>query len=98
MEIQNKLVGSKGIFFIQDDEGNIQAEMIYTLPAPDHMIIEHTEVGDELRGQNVGYKLVHHAAEYARHHHMKITPICPFAHSVFKKKPEFSDVWYKQKI
>jgi uncharacterized protein len=91
MEIQHKQTGTKGIFFIQEDE-NLLAEMVYTLPSHDKMIIEHTEVGEELRGQNIGYELVHTAVEYARHHSMKIIPLCPFANAVFKKKPEYQDV------
>lgn len=79
------------MFFIQDED-NILAEMVYTLPSHDKMIIEHTEVSDELRGQNVGYELVHTAVEYARHHAMKIIPLCPFTNAVFKKKPEYQDV------
>ena len=79
------------MFFIQD-EGNILAEMVYTLPSHDKMIIEHTEVSEELRGQNVGYELVHTAVEYARHHSMKLRPLCPFTNAVFKKKPEYQDV------
>jgi len=95
MLIQHKKVGTKGLFYVEND-GNILAEMVYTMPSPGKMIIEHTEVSDELRGQNVGYQLVHTAVEYSRTHNIKITPLCPFAHSVFKKKPEFSDVIYKQ--
>ncbi|HEY6503085.1 MAG TPA: GNAT family N-acetyltransferase [Chitinophagaceae bacterium] len=91
MLIQNKKVGTKGLFYVEKD-GNILAEMVYTMPSPEKMIIEHTEVSDELRGQNVGYQLVHTAVEYARTHGIKIIPLCPFAHSVFKKKPEFADV------
>jgi predicted GNAT family acetyltransferase len=91
MEIQHKQIEGKGMFFIQD-EGNILAEMVYTLPSHDKMIIEHTEVSEELRGQNVGYELVHTAVEYARHHSMKIIPLCPFTNAVFKKKPEYQDV------
>jgi predicted GNAT family acetyltransferase len=93
MLIQHKKIGDKGLFFVAQDE-NILAEMTYTMAAPDKMIIEHTEVDDELKGQNVGYQLVHTAVEYARTHHIKIVPLCPFANSVFKKKPEFADVLY----
>lgn len=95
MLIQNKQAGNKGMFFVEID-GNILAEMVYTMASPQKMIIEHTEVNDELRGQNVGYQLVSTAVEYARKHNMKIIPLCPFAHSVFKKKPEFADVLFNQ--
>lgn len=95
MLIQHKNVNNKGLFYVEID-GNILAEMVYSLPSPGKMIIEHTEVSDELRGQNVGYQLVHTAVEYARTHSLKIIPLCPFANSVFKKKPEFADVLYTQ--
>lgn len=91
MLIQHKLVGAKGIFFVQAAD-NILAEMVYSMPLPDKMIIEHTEVSDELRGQKTGYQLVKTAVEYARKHNTRIIPLCPFARSVFDKTPEFRDV------
>ena len=93
MLIQNKKTENKGMFYVESD-GNILAEMTYTLPSADKMIIDHTEVSDELRGQNVGYQLVSTAVEYARTHNLKVIPLCPFANSVFKKKPEFKDVLF----
>lgn len=92
MLIQQKQDGSKGSFYVEED-GKLLAEMTYSMTGSDLMIIDHTEVSDELRGKNVGYQLVHTAVEYARANHMKILPLCPFAHSVFKKKAaEFADV------
>jgi hypothetical protein len=81
------------MFYIpgEDDDDELKAEMTY-LRQENTMIIEHTEVSDELRGQNIGYQLVHTAVEYARTHHMKIIPMCTFAKAVFDKKPEFRDV------
>jgi uncharacterized protein len=91
MLIQHKQTTTKGMFFVEIN-GNILAEMTYTMPSPEKMIIDHTEVSEELKGKNVGYQLVHTAVEYARTHHIKIIPLCPFASAVFKKKPEYSDV------
>jgi uncharacterized protein len=91
MLIQRKQNGSKGMFFVGDGD-RVVAEMVYTIPSNEKMIIEHTEVADELHGQNVGFQLVSAAVEYARSHHIKIIPLCPFANSVFKRKPEFADV------
>jgi len=56
------------------------------------MIIEHTEVREELRGKNAGYRLVHAAVAYARTNNIKIVPLCPFARSVFKKKKKFAEI------
>jgi uncharacterized protein len=91
MLIQHKFVGTKGIFFAGQD-GAILAELVYTKPSPDKMIIEHTEVDESLSGQGIGLQLVHTAVDYARTHNMKIIPLCPFAKSVFDKKAEFRDV------
>ena len=95
MEIKNKKAGTKGIFYIEKDDA-IVAEMVYTMPSETTMIIEHTEVSEVLKGQGVGLKLVKNAADFARQHHIKIIPLCPFTLSIFKKKPdEFADVWQK---
>jgi predicted GNAT family acetyltransferase len=94
MLIQNKKVGNKGMFYVQQD-GEILAEMVYSMAAPDKMIIEHTEVNDKLKGQNVGKQLVHHAVEFARANNIKIIPLCPFTNSVFKRTPAYSDVLFK---
>lgn len=91
MLIQRKQTGDKGMFYVENN-GEVQAEMIYHMASPDNLVIEHTEVDDALRGQNVGYELVHTAVEYARHHNIKITVWCPFAKKVFSRNPGWSDV------
>lgn len=91
MLVQHRQAGSKGSFFVGEEDAPM-AEMTYTMPAPDKMIIEHTEVSDKLRGKNIGYQMVFTAVEYARANKLTIIPLCPFANSVFKKKPELGDV------
>ncbi len=92
MLIQQKQDDAKGSFYVEEN-GNILAEMTYSMAGDNLMIIDHTEVSDELRGKNVGYQLVHTAVEYAREKQIKIIPLCPFAKSVFDKKgAEFADV------
>jgi len=92
MLIQQKQDGTKGSFYVEEN-GKILAEMTYSMTGTTLMIIDHTEVSDELRGKNVGYQLVHTAVEYARTNHIKILPLCPFAKSVFDKKgAAFADV------
>ena len=91
MLIQNRLTGNKGMFYVGQD-GAILAEMVYSMPSPNKMVIEHTEVDDSLAGKGVGKQLVATAVEYARTHNVKIVPLCPFAKSLFQKIPEWSDV------
>lgn len=91
MEIQQADNGSKGRFFIVEN-GVQQAEMTYTWAGSDRFIIDHTEVGEALRGKNAGKQMVLRAVEFARAKGVKILPLCPFANSVFKKMPEIQDV------
>jgi predicted GNAT family acetyltransferase len=93
MTVQHKKSGSKGMFYVEYED-EIAAEMVYTT-TDDKMIIEHTEVDDVLRGKNIGYELVHAGIEYARHHNMKIIPLCPFAKALIDKKPDWQDVLEK---
>jgi uncharacterized protein len=91
MLIQHKMVGNKGIFFVGND-GAFLAEMVYTKPSADKMIIEHTEVDDSLAGKGIGKQLVATGVEYARNHQIKIIPLCPFAKAIFDKVEEYRDV------
>ena len=92
MLIQQKQDGNKGSFFVAE-EGKILAQMTYSMTGNELMIIDHTEVGDELRGKNVGVQLVNKAVEFARVNHIKILPLCPFAKKVFDKNgAAFADV------
>jgi hypothetical protein len=91
MVIQHKQVGGKGIFYVGQD-GSLLAEMVYTKPSFDKMIIEHTEVDPSLEGRGVGLHLLKTAVEFARAHRIKIIPLCPFAKAMFDKKAELRDV------
>ena len=92
MLIQQKEEGHNGSFFVEEAEKQL-AEMTYSLSGEDSMIIDHTEVDEVLKGQNVGNQLLNRAVEYARENNLKIFPLCPFARAVFKKRhEEFKDV------
>ena len=94
MQIERQQTGVKGMFYLGDAE-NPQASMFYRVDGKNNIIIEHTEVGEELKGMNAGFQLVNAAVEYARANKIKIIALCPYARSVFKKRPEFSDVYIK---
>ena len=69
--------------------------MTYTTAGATRIIIDHTEVSDELRGMGAGAKLVAAAVEWARAANRKVMPLCPFAKSVFDKTPAYQDVLAK---
>ncbi len=92
MEIKHKDDGKKGAFYIEGNGENL-ALMTYTHPGPNKIIIDHTEISDQLQGQGIGYKLVDASVQYMRANNLKAIPLCPFVNAVFKKKgEEFADV------
>lgn len=93
MLIQHKLIGGKGMFYIGQD-GHIIAELVYTKPSEDKMIIEHTEVDPSLEGKGIGKQLVETAVEYARTHQLKVIPLCPFAKALFDRRKDLHDVLF----
>ena len=68
------------------------AQMTFSRAGENLLIIDHTEVGDQLRGQGVGRQLVYRVVNFAREQGIRILPLCPFAKSVFDKEPEIGDV------
>jgi len=92
MEIKQEQNQSKGVFYVEE-EGKRLAALEYSIANDNLMIINHTEVDEQLKGKNIGNQLVYTAADFARSNHYKILPLCPFAHAVMKKrKAEFADV------
>jgi predicted GNAT family acetyltransferase len=88
IQIEQKEKDARGIFFVRE-ENEYLAELVYSLTGPGEMTIEHTEVGEKLKGKNVGLQLVTRAVAYAEEKGLKIIPLCPYAASVFRKKPEW---------
>ena len=68
------------------------ATMTYSIAGATRVIIDHTEVSDELRGAGAGGRLVEAAVQWARQEKKMIFPLCPFARSVFEKTPAYKDV------
>jgi hypothetical protein len=90
-EVQLKINGEKGFFFI-DVDGKHEGMMTFVFAGKDKIIIDHTEVKPGNEGKGFGKKMVAKAVEYARENGIKIIPLCPFAKSVFGKVVEFRDV------
>ena len=56
------------------------------------MIINHTGVNPDLRGQGLAEKLVLEAVDYARKNKLKIIPFCSYVSVYVGKHPEVQDV------
>jgi len=90
MNIKHRSGDSKGEFYLEEnDETN--AKLTYS-KGDTQIIIDHTEVTNELRGQDVGKELVHHAVEYARKRNLKVIPLCSFAKATIEQDESLQDV------
>lgn len=83
--------GTRRRYLLRHPNGE-EAELVFTRPSTDFVIIEHTAVPDVFRGQGVGTKLVERAVEDARKGGWKIIPLCPFAAAQFRRRKEWGDV------
>jgi uncharacterized protein len=90
MNIEHQTKEDKGRFVLED-EGEIRGQLVYT-QRHNEMIIQHTEVDEDLRGQNLGNQLVEEAVEYARSNGLKVQPVCVFAKAMFESRKDFKDV------
>jgi hypothetical protein len=83
----------KGRFYIELNNETI-AEMTYVWTGTDKIIVDHTEVDEQLKGQNIGKKLFSEMIKWVREKQIKVIPLCPFVKSVFSKTNEYNDVLF----
>jgi len=98
MRIQHEESDIRGRHFITDEEGNMLAELTYAVRHPDTMVVDHTEVTDDMRHQNVGHELVEAVAEHARAKGRHIIPVCPFVRSILTENGTYRDIVKEEEI
>jgi len=91
IEIKQIESGTKGYFGAFDGDKEA-GRMTYTFAGETKMILDHTEVNNAYRGQNIGKRILMEIVEFARQNKIKILPLCPFAKSVFNKIEDIRDV------
>lgn len=84
-------------FYLGDSSQNPTAEVTYVDHNEDTIIINHTFVSPELRGQNIGGQLIKRVVDFAREENKKIIPECSFAVKEFNEKQEYNDVLFKER-
>ena len=92
MDTVQHFENEKGGSFYVEKEGRRLAEMVYVMAGDKSMIIEHTEVDESLRGQNIGKKLLSALVDYVRSKQILVIPLCPFANATLKKTIEWQDI------
>ncbi|QHC86755.1 GCN5 family acetyltransferase [Empedobacter brevis] len=85
------LEGKNGVFVLLDENNKEVGELTFMLKE-EQMLINHTGINPELRGQGLAEKLVLEAVDYARKNHLKIIPFCSYVSVYVGKHPEVQDV------
>jgi predicted GNAT family acetyltransferase len=73
-------------------DGNPAGKMTYNIPNTSFVIIDHTEVEEDYKGQGVGKQMLYRIVDMAREKNMTIFPLCPFAKAMFNKINDIQDV------
>lgn len=92
LKLDNK---GKGAFNITDN-GERLGEMVISI-ADKNLTVYHTEVSPKAEGRGLAKKMLTSMTDYARDHHLKVIPLCPYVHAQFKRHPDtYGDIWNKQ--
>lgn len=92
-KIMDEIQSGENRFFIGDDPKKPIAEITFRLVGNDNiLVIDHTYVAEELRGEGIARKLIDKVVEYARAENKKIVPLCPYAKKLMIGNPEFDDI------
>ncbi len=90
-KIQQKETEGKGMFYIEID-GDIVAELTYTLKNNNVMTLDHTETEPEMTGKGLASSLVKHSVDFARKNKLKVDPLCRYAAKEFERHEEYQEV------
>ncbi len=77
-------------FFLYDGDKKI-GELTFSVK-DGYMIISHTGVNVEYRGQGLAEKLVLKGIDYAKENNLKIRPYCSYVSGYMMKHPEYQDI------
>ena len=80
------------IFYIGDNKDKPKAFISFEDGKDNEIVVTHTVVDPELRGQGIAGKLVEEVIEFAKKENRKIIPICSYVVDYFQKHPEHEDL------
>ena len=73
-------------------DGHPIGKITFVRTGPNIVIIDHTEVDDAYRENDIALNLIRRVCAIARQQHRRVLPICPIARTMFGMYPEFDDV------
>lgn len=78
----------EGRIYSLDEKNQVMAEATYVHKANGEVIIDHTFVSTDLRGQGVAGKMMQVVAEYLKEKGLKASASCSYANAWLKKNRE----------
>ncbi len=79
-------------FYIGDNEEQPIAEITFQPKDEQTIIVDHTYVSEQLRGQGIAGKLVKVITDFAREEGKKIVPECPYVEKKMNHNKEYHDL------
>jgi uncharacterized protein len=71
--------------------GGLRSLLAYRL-FPDRIVLHHTEVPPPIEGHGMAAKLTRAALDFARSHHLRVVPLCPYVSGFVRKHREYQDL------
>ncbi len=85
--IEHENTESGGRFFIEN-----AAQLSYRWDGEKIMVVDHTTVDRELRGQGIAERLYRRMVDYARDNQIRVVPVCSYVANMFDEHPEDASV------
>lgn len=75
-----------------DKDGNQAGEVTFSREGENILVIDHTGVEEEHRGEGLAGKLIQSVADKAKNEDLKIKPVCPYAKKQFTENEEYREL------
>jgi hypothetical protein len=79
----------------QTFEGSLEDKpfsLSYEISPTGEMILVHTYVHPDLRGQGVASSLLEEVSQWARNHNKKVIPLCSYTVVFYRRHKEYQDI------
>lgn len=94
MESTNVVLRKAPYGEVQLFSDGIKAGRMTMAISDDQLTVYHTEVKPEFNGHGFAKLLLDELVNYAKEHHLKIIPLCPYVHTQFRRYPEkYKEIW-----
>lgn len=95
IDVKFHLEDGRGKAYVGDLKES-DAEMVFHMKEDDVMVVEHTEVKEQMRGKGVARRLLDTVIDRVRDRGWTIIPECEYVRSVYNKEPALRDTLHPQ--